>query len=427
MKEVLDLFLFDTYTQTTTLNTPPNDLSPEMKTYYHDRLIDNAEPELVYDQFGASYPIPKNGGKTIEFRKYDPLPKALTPITEGITPAGNKLNVTTITATINQYGDYIQLSDLLELTAIDRNVEEATKLLGSQAGRTLDTITREVVTAGTNVIFAPSVSGGTETPVTARKDITTLCELTPKVIRKAASSLKRMNAKPIDDSFVAVIHPDIACDLQGNTEWIEAHKYATPENIYNGEIGKIAGVRFVESTEAKIYGPQPICGIDGLVRTKLNANVSASTDIYPVDVFSTDVATAVNARISAGATYKIYVNGAECTVASVVGGAVGTCKIVLSAAVTASKDDVVCGFGAGKDGSAVYATMVFAANAYGKTEVSGGGLQHIVKQLGYGEDPLNQRSSTGWKATKTAERLVEAYMIRIEHSSGSFGATAEAN
>ena len=113
-----------------------------------------AEPELVHDQFGQKHPIPKNGGKTIEFRKYDPLPKALTPLTEGVTPDGRKLTMGVITSTVHQYGDYIELSDILLLTAIDNNLVQATRLLGSQAGRTLDTITREVLSGGTNVQYA---------------------------------------------------------------------------------------------------------------------------------------------------------------------------------------------------------------------------------------------------------------------------------
>jgi N4-gp56 family major capsid protein len=319
-------------TQTTLLNTTGNDLSPEMKTYYQDRLIDYAEPNLVHDQFGDKYPIPAHGGKTTEFRKYSPLAKALTPITEGVTPAGNKLNVSTITATVNQYGDYIEISDVLELTAIDRNIEQATKLLGSQAGRTLDTITREVITAGTNVMYAPK-SDGTE--VLTRATVDSTCLLTVDLIFRAVAKLRSMNAVPIDDSFVAIIHPNVACDLMRSADWIDVHKYAQPDNIYKGEIGQLGGVRFIQTTEAKI-----------------------------------------------------------------VGGA--------GAAVSATDTDKI----------AVYCTMIIAANAYGVTEVTGGGLQHIVKQLGSSgtADPLNQRATTGWKAIKTAERLVEEYMVRIEHA-----------
>ena len=333
---MLNLHLFDV--QTTLLNSSGNDLSPEMKTYYEKRLLDNAEPNLVHSQFADKYPIPKNGGKTIEFRKYSPLAKATTPITEGVTPNGNKLNVTAITATIAQYGDWIQLSDLLDLTAIDNNVLQATKLLGSQAGRTLDTVTREVLAGGTNVMYAPKVGeGGAQTEVKSRSALDATSKITVDLIFRAARALKSMNASKIDDSFVAIVHPDVAYDLMRCEEWIDAHKYATPDNIYQGEIGKLAGVRFVESTEAKIW------------------------------------------------------TGSGCP-----------------------------------SGLAVYGTIVLGAHAYGETEISGGGLQHIVKQLGYGDDPINQRSSCGWKATKVAKRLGEEYMVRIE-SCSSFSSTAAAN
>lgn len=314
-------------------------LSPEMKTYYDTTLLDNAEPKLVHDQFGDKYPIPKGRGKTIEFRKYSPLGKALAPITEGVTPAGNSLNVTAITATVDQYGDYVQMSDVLELTAIDNNVVQATKMLGSQAGRTLDTITREVLAGGTSVIYAPKIGAdGSETVVASRADLDKTAQLTPDLIFRAVAQLQAQNADPIDDSYVAIIHPYTAYDLMRNEEWIDAHKYARPEAIYEGEIGKIGNCRFVQSTEAKIW----------------------SGDGCPA-------------------------------------------------------------------GLAVFGTIVLGAHAYGVTEVSGGGLQHIVKQLGYGDDPLNQRSSVGWKAIKTAKRLVESYMVRIESCSNRYSETAQAN
>ena len=116
-------------------------MTKEMKTFYEKRLIDQAEPRLVHDQFADYYPVPQNGGKTIEFRKYDSLPKADTPLTEGVTPNGQALNVTTITSDLHQYGGWTPLTDVLQMTAIDNNVVQATRVLASQAGRTLDTIT----------------------------------------------------------------------------------------------------------------------------------------------------------------------------------------------------------------------------------------------------------------------------------------------
>ena len=107
-------------------------MTPEMKTFYEKRLIDQAEPRLVHDQFADYYPVPQNGGKTIEFRKYDSLPKAATPLTEGVTPDGQALNVTTITSDLHQYGGWTPLTDVLQMTAIDNNVVQATRVLASQ-------------------------------------------------------------------------------------------------------------------------------------------------------------------------------------------------------------------------------------------------------------------------------------------------------
>ena len=92
----LNLQMFNN-TNVTTQTGEGQDLSAEMKTYYSNYLIDNAKPELVHDQFAQKHPIPKNGGKTIEFRKYKALQKALTPLTEGVTPNGNKLSVSILT------------------------------------------------------------------------------------------------------------------------------------------------------------------------------------------------------------------------------------------------------------------------------------------------------------------------------------------
>lgn len=313
-------------TNVTTDNTTGNDLSPEMKTFYSDYLIDRAEPELVHDQFGQKKPIPKNGGKTIEFRKYSPLPKALTPLTEGVTPNGQNLDVSTITATVNQYGGYIEMSDVLLLTAIDNNLVQATQLIASQAGRTLDTITREVLNAGTNVIYA---GGGASRAALVGGAASGNNYLTVDDVKKAVRALKKMNTPKYNGYYWGIINQDVTYDLMNDPQWLDPHQYQDTTNIYYGEIGQIHGVRFVETSEAKIFAE------------------------------------------------------------------------------------------AGYSDRDVYSTLIGGANAYGVTEVTGGGLQHIVKPLGSGgtSDPLNQRATVGWKAIKTAEILVDEYMVRIESTS----------
>ena len=296
-----------------------NNLSAEVKEFYSKYLIQLADAKLVHDQFGQKRPIPAGNGKTIEFRKFNPLAKITNALVEGVTPEGQALDVTKLTATVSQYGGFVRLTDILDLVSIDDVKTETTRLIGSQAGRSLDTVVREILNGGTNVQYHEGERG-------SRSEITSSDHLTVKAVKRAVRTLKRNNCEKINGNYVGIIHPDVAFDLMNDPEWVEWHKYTTPENMYTNEIGMIAGVRFVETTEAKIF----------------ESAGSGSMDIY--------------------------------------------------------------------------STLIIGANAYGTTDIEGGGLEFIVKQKGSGgtSDPLDQRSTIGWKATKTAERLVEDYMVRIE-------------
>ena len=322
MKEIknlipVDLTMFDGNTNVTT----DSGLSDAMKTFYSDSLIDEAKPNLVHGQFGQKATIPQHKGKKIEWRKYSALPKALTPLTEGVTPNGQKMSLEVVTCEPKQYGAFVEVSDLFELTAIDAGLVQATKLLGSQAGRTLDTVVREVLVGGTNVRYA----GGK----TARASLGESDKLTVDLIRKGVRDLKKMNAQKINGYYVAIINQDTAYDLMSDAEWKYPHQYVDTKNIYDGEIGAIAGCRFVETSEGKIFA------------------------------------------------------------------------------------------GAGSGGRDVYATLLIGDNAYGVTELAGGGLEMIVKQLGSAgtADPLNQRATAGFKATHGAAILSDEYMVRLETAS----------
>ena len=391
-------------------------LSPEMKTFYDKTLITLAGANLVHEQFGQKRPIPAGSGRTVEFRKFSSLPKALTPITEGVTPAGNRLSVSTVTATAEQYGDYIEQTDLLELTAVDNTIVETTKKLADQAGKTIDTVVREVINSGTNVLYSRKNTNGTFTDVTSRADLDASCKLTVRDVFRAAAELKAMNAPKIDGCFAAIIHPYVAYDLmqEAGDEWIDVAKYVSPENVLTGEIGRLAGIRFVESSEAKIFAPATVS--DGLSRlTVKTANSSASATVAIDEVLTAN----------ASCSIPVYIGGAENTVTAITTSN-GATTLTLSTAVKCAVGDVICGRGAGSDGSAVFSTIVLGADAFGVTDVGGGGIEHIVKQKGYGNDPLDQRSSVGWKALGCAEILVDEYMVRIE-SGSSYSAVAEAN
>lgn len=397
---LINLKYFDN-TQTTLLE----DLSAEMKIFYSKYLITLAEPNLVHDQFGQKHPIPANGGKTIEFRKYDSLDKALTPLVEGVTPHGNKLSVSTIEATISQFGDYIELSDTLLLTAIDNNLLQATELLASQAGRTLDTVTREVLAGGTNVQYGEGTKKTRAALVGGEASGNDY--LTVRAIRTAVRSLKVMNAPKINGDYAGIIHPDCEFDIMDDPAWQAPHQYVDTENIYANEIGRIAGVRFAESTEAKVFHAE---GLTEAARDLTVASYSSKV-ITVAEAITADEATTLAGRS--------IINGGEVMVIKeATAGAAGAATIEVKDAPThtpTAAEKVYPGEGGAK-GRDVYATLIMGANAYGVTEVTGGGLQHIVKQLGSAgtADPLNQRATCGWKAYKTAERLIEQYLVRIE-------------
>lgn len=318
----LDLKLFDGEANPNV--TTAAELTPEMKTYYSDYLIDLAEPELVHDQFGQKRDIPANGGKTIQFRQFDPLPELTDPLTEGVTPDGQSMNVKKVESTVQQYGGYVTLSDVLQMTAVDNNILQATKAIASQAGRTLDTITREILNAGTVVQYADgSVASRSALAYTSAASNN---NLTVEAVKKAVRFLESQDAPKINGNYIGIIHPHVKYDLMSDPDWKRPHEYNDASHLYAGEIGELYGVRFVESSRAKVWK------------------------------------------------------------------------------------------GAGAGGADVYATLILGDDAYGVTEVTGGGLEHIVKPLGSAgsADPLNQRSTVGWKAMKTAEILVPQYMVRIE-------------
>ena len=382
-------------------------LSPEMRTYYSDYLIDNAEPALVHDRFAQKHTIPAGGGKSVQFRKYDPLPKLTNPIAEGVTPTGQTINMGIVNATVAQYGGYVELTDLLLMTAIDNNLCMATKLLGSQAGRTLDTISREVLVGGTNVQYG-------EGQVSAR------CQLvggkgegenhylTVDGIRKAVRFLKNQNAEKIDGAFVAIIHPDCAYDLMSDPNWRYPHQYAEPSAIFEGEIGKIEGVRFIESTEAKVFHAEDLATDARTLKVGEKATASATVKFSGGTVTDGEL---VGREVLIGGV-KYHVSSNTATTMTL---ATDSTKAT-AASVTCEANAIIYPGEAGSEGRDVYATLIFGENAYGTTALADGGLEHIVKQLGSAgsSDPLNQRATVGWKATKVTVRLVEAFMIRIE-------------
>lgn len=344
-------------------NPSTNTLAPELKTFYDTELLENARTEMFYAQFGRKQRLPKNGGTTIEWRKFNTFDRA-SELKEGVIPTGQQFGSSSLTASISQYGTYTSITDKLEMRAYDNVILAATEEMGASAAATQETLIRNALLVGTNVMYCDNIdadgnklstpttpatmgaggstagTGGTSTP-----DGWAL--LTPTMVNKAVTKMKKDRVPRINGKYYAVIHPSVAYDLRQSKEWIEVHKYAATGEIFNGEIGELHGCRFIEDTFAPILG---------------------GSYIY-----------------SGSTTYKNKSNGVT------------------------------------------YATYFFGKDGFGIVDPEGGGLEMIIHDKDEIGGPLNQFSTIGYKfETNGATILYPERVLRVM-SVSSYSATDEEN
>ena len=236
-----------TKSQTITNVTDHNQLSAEDKTFYERTLLQRLLPSLMFYNDAEKKKLPKNSGTTMNFRKFDSLTAPSSSLTEGVTPDGNNLTVSTITAKIAQEGDFVQITDLIQMTGIDPVLTETSELLGEEAGLVVDTRIQTAISKGTNVYF----TGGATTR--AGLESATTKNLTGDDIKKLVRKLKNANAKRFSDGFYhMIVDPDIAYDLMSDSAWVDVSKYARPEQMVKGELGKMHGMKFYETTNLNV-------------------------------------------------------------------------------------------------------------------------------------------------------------------------------
>lgn len=248
MEKLLNLQLFSADVNPINVTTQSS-MSPTMKTFYDTTLLENARENMVFTQFGLKQPMK---GNKVEWRKFDTFAKALTPLTEGVIPTGQTFGMSKIEGEITQHGDFTAVSDRLEMESYDDVIFGATEEMGAAEGETYDTLTRNVLIGGNSVMYCPFGDSG-DFPNT-RSAVASYCVLTPDMVNKAQTWLKKNKAPKINGSYVAIIHPSVAYDLRNSDEWKEYHKYNDVAPIFKGEIGELHGVRFIESNASKVWG-----------------------------------------------------------------------------------------------------------------------------------------------------------------------------
>jgi len=234
-------------------------IDPGVANFFDRRLLRKAFPRLIHSLYAQTRDLPANGSDVIKFRRYSLLTAATTPLTEGVTPSGSQLSKTDISTTVKQYGDYVTLTDKLLFTTTDPVLAEANSVLAQQAGNTFDQLIRDIIIAGTTIQYASTAA--------ARTDVTAAMKMTLAEVQEAVRTLKNNNAEkitemidpsdgvgtmPINACYIGFVHPNASYDLKNATGFIKVEQYGQQKAL-PGEIGSLDEVRFIESTNAKVF------------------------------------------------------------------------------------------------------------------------------------------------------------------------------
>lgn len=385
-------------------------MAPLMEAVLNRYVLEMNKAQRKYTKFGQQVDIPKGKTKTIAFDKLSPLPKAVVPLTEGVTPTGQAVNVTRIKGEPQQYGNYVSYTDQLDFFAHDPSPEvlKYTELLGENQIETYERLDAMELASGLNVFYA-----GTATSRGELSDV-----LSVKDVRRAVTALKRNKVKPADGkNYICFIHPDVVYNIWDDKEWRDVHTYKDTTNVYTGEVGKLFGVRFIEDPDAYVFYGNSIA--DKFANELTVVKVSATGDkVYVAETLASADITPIT---TAG---YVRINNKKMAVTAGAAGANGAAYLTITGASSALIEPdmkIYAGEGyhtvAGTDaaeGEKIYSTIILGKNAFG---TSGDKTVELInKNLGSAgtNDPLNQRGTIGWKGYRFFKIIEQTKMVRIE-------------
>ena len=382
--------------------TASSGMSPLMEAVLNRYVLERNKQARKYTKFGQKVDIPQGKTKTIAFDKLSPLPKATQPLTEGVTPKGSAVNITRVKGEPEQFGNYVSYTDSLDFFAADPSPEvlKYADLLTENQLETYEHLDAMELASGLNVFYAGSAS--------SRSALTDT--LTVKDVRRAVTSLKRNKVQPADGKdYIAFIHPDVVFGIWSDEEWRQPHTYADTKQLYDGEIGRLFGVRFIEDPDAWVFrGTQFADKYDELTVVKTDG-----TKIYVAETIET-------ADVSDFASRKIWINNVSYTLAATgaAAGSNGGACLIASASVSGKFIEpdmkIYPGDGGNSSGKPVYSTIILGKDAFGTSGDKT--VQLINKSLGSAGtgDPLNQRGTVGWKGYRFTKIIEQTKMVRIE-------------
>lgn len=254
-------------------------ISPRTAAYAVKQLLKRAIPYLAIERYGQAYPLPRNKTDVAKFRRYNAISLATTPLTEGTTPAGQAMTNTDYTATLSQYGDTIEISDLIEDTHEDPVLQQAMEILGEQAAQTIESIRFGVLEAGTNVFYANGTARNqVNTPITlaSQRLITrSLKAQNARKITKVIKSTPDFATEPVPASYICLCHSDAESDIRNMAGFTPVEKYGTL-TPWENEIGKVEDVRYVYSSLYASFAGAGSATLNGMYSTG-----GVNVDVYP--------------------------------------------------------------------------------------------------------------------------------------------------
>lgn len=433
---MLNLQLFADPGDITNINvsTQSGIITPEMKTYYDTAALENEKTEQYFAQFGRKQRLPANHGVTVEWRRPNELPTASV-LTEGVIPDGTTFGYTALTSSIVNRGMYVPISKTVMLHAVDPVLQDAVEGLGVSFGQTEDIAIRNEVLKGTNVMYADTLDSSgnySSTPLGRYQMSASNNKLTPKQVAKVVTFLKKLKAKGVDGSqsgrYVCILPYSVAEDLRvNNDEWIDYHKYAATEEIFNGEIGMLHGVRFIESPNAKVWSGEALTDTNRYLTCTATYIENDTTETAPdggvTSAYKLTIAEAPTADL-VGRLVHIYDDSAA--------GYVGTVEILGvdidnkylwlddSMGITPTANDLLYPGEGGAEGTsdttgtAVYACLFMGFEPYGIIDPEGGGMEMIIKTAQEIGGPLNQFGTAGYTFESGTKVLYETRIVRLE-------------
>ena len=268
------------------------DISPSVAGHAARKLLERGQYDMVIERFMQARPLPKHKTKTMKFRRYEALPRADAPLAEGIPPAGRKMTKTDVEATLEQYGDLVELTDVIVDTHTDAVLSEYMDICGEQAAETIEVIRIAVGKAGTNVFYANSAASraAVNSPAT-RGDLRLIYRAfrkqKAKMIAKIVKASSKISTEPVAPAFFALGSTDLDSDIRNLEGFVPYEQYSSSDRALPNEIGKCENIRFVLT---QLFEPWLTSGLTGTTYLSGGAAVSstAQCDVYPILIFAQD-------------------------------------------------------------------------------------------------------------------------------------------